>query len=318
MDERNAARTRPSGMNTWRAGCGESRTSGSEGGPGKPTSREADRAPRPDPYTEHPTREGKVYCAVVLDTFSRKVVGWSIDAAQTATLVTNALNMAVNSRQPTVETVIHSDHGVQYTSWVFTRRVHESGLLPSMGSIGDCYDNGMMESFWGRMQTELLNRRRWKTRIELANAIFSTWRSFTTGNDATARWACSARLSMKDFGPSPCPSHETNYGGSTQPGVHHTPEAWSSTFSRIIPASCGRTFSRSLRRHRAIIHSCLPMVRRVSCDHEMWARTRTSLQAEPTGRSLLGRQTMSNADLLVRPSWTMVRRRSYAIRAGAL
>jgi putative transposase len=121
--------------------------------------------------TEHPTREGKVYCAVVLDTYSRKVVGWSIDAAQTATLVTNALGMAINNRQPG-GTVIHSDHGTQYTSWVFTRRIHEAGLVPSMGSIGDCYDNGMMESFWGRMQTELLNRRHWKTRIELANAIF--------------------------------------------------------------------------------------------------------------------------------------------------
>ncbi|MEV1329878.1 IS3 family transposase [Micromonospora costi] len=121
--------------------------------------------------TEHPTREGKVYCAVVLDTFSRRVVGWSIDAAQTATLVTNALSMAISNRQPT-GTVIHSDHGVQFTSWAFTRRVQEAGLAPSMGSIGDCYDNGMIESFWGRMQTELLNRRRWRTRIELANAIF--------------------------------------------------------------------------------------------------------------------------------------------------
>ncbi|TDB73606.1 IS3 family transposase [Micromonospora sp. KC723] len=121
--------------------------------------------------TEHPTREGKVYCAVVLDTFSRKVVGWSIDATQTATLVTNALSMAISNRQP-AGTVIHSDHGVQFTSWAFTRRVQESGLAPSMGSIGDCYDNGMIESFWGRMQTELLNRRRWRTRVELANAIF--------------------------------------------------------------------------------------------------------------------------------------------------
>ncbi|WP_344142602.1 integrase core domain-containing protein, partial [Polymorphospora rubra] len=60
----------------------------------------------------------------------------------------------------------------QFTSWAFTRRVQEAGLAPSMGTIGDCYDNGMMESFWGRMQTELLNRRRWRTRIELANAIF--------------------------------------------------------------------------------------------------------------------------------------------------
>ena len=91
--------------------------------------------------TEHPTREGKVYCAVVLDTFSRKVVGWSIDAAQTATLVTNALSMAISNRQPS-GTVIHSDHGVQFGSWVFTRRVQEAGLAPSMGSIGDCYDNG--------------------------------------------------------------------------------------------------------------------------------------------------------------------------------
>lgn len=90
--------------------------------------------------TEHPTREGKVYCAVVLDVFSRKVVGWSIDSTQTASLVTNALGMAIDSRRPTAGTLIHSDHGVQFTSWTFTRRVHESGLIPSMGSIGDCYD----------------------------------------------------------------------------------------------------------------------------------------------------------------------------------
>ncbi len=68
--------------------------------------------------------------------------------------------------------MIHSDHGVQFTSWAFTRRALESGLVPSMGSIGDCYDNAMIESFWGRMQTELLNRRKWRTRLELANAIF--------------------------------------------------------------------------------------------------------------------------------------------------
>jgi transposase InsO family protein len=122
--------------------------------------------------TEHPTREGKMYCAVVLDTYSRRVVGWSIDATQTAALVTNALSMAIANRSPTPGTVIHSDHGVRFTSWAFTRRALDSGLVPSMGSIGDCYDNAMMESFWGRVQTELLNRRRRRTRIELANAIF--------------------------------------------------------------------------------------------------------------------------------------------------
>jgi putative transposase len=122
--------------------------------------------------TEHPTREGKVYCCVVLDVFSRKVVGWSIDSSQTAALVTNALSMALQNRRPTTSTIIHSDHGVQFTSWVFTERAKASGLTPSMGSIGDCYDNAVIESFWGRVQTELLNRQRWKTRIELANAIF--------------------------------------------------------------------------------------------------------------------------------------------------
>jgi transposase InsO family protein len=87
---------------------------------------------------EHPIREGKVHCAVVLDAFSRKVVGWSIDASQTAALVTNALGMAIGHRTPTADTVIHSDHGVQFTSWAFTCRAKDSGLLPSMGSIGDC------------------------------------------------------------------------------------------------------------------------------------------------------------------------------------
>jgi putative transposase len=122
--------------------------------------------------TEHPTMEGKVYCAVVLDAFSRRVVGWSIDVSPTAALATNALGMAIASRRPVARTLIHSDHGTPFTSWAFTERGKRSGLLPSMGSIGDCFDNAVVESFWARMQVELLNRRRWRTRIELANAIF--------------------------------------------------------------------------------------------------------------------------------------------------
>ncbi len=121
--------------------------------------------------TEHPTREGKVYCAVVLDVFSRRVVGWSIEAAPTAALVTNALGMSIQQRSP-VGTVIHSDQGTQFTSWAFTRRAIDSGLVPSMGSVGDCFDNAVIESFWSRMQVELLDRQRWRTRVELANAIF--------------------------------------------------------------------------------------------------------------------------------------------------
>ena len=122
--------------------------------------------------TEHRTREGKLYCCVVLDTHSRRVVGWSIDATASATLTTNALSMAIENRRPPHGLVIHSDHGTQFTSWTFTHRAQRSRLLPSMGTVGDCYDNAVIESFWGRMQTELLNRQRWRTRVELANAIF--------------------------------------------------------------------------------------------------------------------------------------------------
>ena len=122
--------------------------------------------------TEHPTREGKVFCCVVLDTFSRRVVGWSIDSLPTAALVTNALGMAISSRNPDAGTLIHSDQGTQFTSWAFTHRAKASGLVPSMGSIGDCYDNAMIEAFWSRVQVELLDRQTWRTRIELANAIF--------------------------------------------------------------------------------------------------------------------------------------------------
>jgi putative transposase len=81
--------------------------------------------------------------------------------------------MAIEQREAARgETVIHSDHGTQFTSWAFTERARQSGLVPSMGSIGDCYDNAMIEACWSRMQVKLLDIRRWKTRVELANAIF--------------------------------------------------------------------------------------------------------------------------------------------------
>src|SRR6266496_1796333 len=79
---------------------------------------------------------------------------------------------APDQGRPTDSTVIHSDQGTQFTSWAFTRRAVDSGLLPSMGSVGDCFDNAVMEAFWSRMQVELLDRKRWSTRVELANAMF--------------------------------------------------------------------------------------------------------------------------------------------------
>ncbi len=80
--------------------------------------------------------------------------------------------MAISNRDHDPTTVIHSDRGTQFTSWTFSEKIREAGLMPSMGAVGTPYDNAMIESFWARMQVELFNRRRWKTRVELANAIF--------------------------------------------------------------------------------------------------------------------------------------------------
>lgn len=121
--------------------------------------------------TEHPTREGKLYCAVVLDAFSRMIVGWAIDTTQTTRLVTDALSMAVHRRGPHQGLILHSDRGVQFTSWTFSQKIRDAGIAPSMGAVGSPYDNAMVEAFRGRMQVELLNRARWKTRVDLATAI---------------------------------------------------------------------------------------------------------------------------------------------------
>jgi len=123
--------------------------------------------------TEHSTGDGKVYLAVVLDAWSRRVVGWSIADHIRSELVVDALQMAVWRRQPPEhQTVAHSDHGTQYTSWAFGRRLRSAGLLGSMGSIGDAYDNSVAESFFGTLQRELLDEHRWESRDQLAHALF--------------------------------------------------------------------------------------------------------------------------------------------------
>jgi putative transposase len=123
--------------------------------------------------TEHPTREGKVYLAAVLDVYARRIVGWSIADHLRAELVVDALEMARWRRRPAPgRTVLHSDRGSQYTSWAFGHRLREAGLLGSMGRVGSAYDNAMMESFFSTLQRELLDRRQWATRKELASAIF--------------------------------------------------------------------------------------------------------------------------------------------------
>jgi putative transposase len=124
--------------------------------------------------TEHPTRTGKIYLAIVLDAWSRRVVGWSIADHMRADVVVDAITMATWRRRPPAgQTIAHSDHGAQYTSWAFGQRLRAAGVLGSMGSIGDAFDNAMAESFFSTMQRELFNTRAiWPSKEVLAAAIF--------------------------------------------------------------------------------------------------------------------------------------------------
>jgi putative transposase len=123
--------------------------------------------------TEHPSDDGRVYLAVVIDAWNRQVVGHSIADHLRAELVVDALDMACWRQRPVAgQTVHHSDHGTQYTSWAFGQRLRSAGLLGSMGTVGDALDNAVAESFFATLQTELLDRRRWSSRRQLAQAIF--------------------------------------------------------------------------------------------------------------------------------------------------
>lgn len=119
-----------------------------------------------------PTWVGFIYLAVVIDVWSRRVVGWSIGEHMTSDLVLAALNMALQQRRPT-SVIHHSDQGSQYTSLAFGNRCREMGVHPSMGSVGDAYDNAMAESFFASLECELIARRSFKTRTEARLAAFS-------------------------------------------------------------------------------------------------------------------------------------------------
>jgi len=119
-----------------------------------------------------PTRVGFLYLAAVLDVWSRRVVGWAMAAHLRTELVLDALDMAVEQRRPG-SVIHHSDQGSQYTSLAFGARCEELGIRPSMGSVGDCYDNAMCESFFATLECELLDRSRFETHVEARRAIFS-------------------------------------------------------------------------------------------------------------------------------------------------
>ena len=118
-----------------------------------------------------PTAAGFLYLSVVLDAFSRRVVGWSMASHLRTELVLAALEMALDQRRP--EGVIHhSDQGSQYTSVAFGQRCREVGVRPSMGSVGDCFDNAMCESFFATLECELLDRERFATRDDARLTVF--------------------------------------------------------------------------------------------------------------------------------------------------
>ena len=118
-----------------------------------------------------PTWVGFLYLAVVLDVFSRRIVGWKMDVHLRTELVMDALDMAIFQRQPR-SVIHHSDQGCQYTSIAFGQRCREAGVRPSMGSVGDAYDNAMCESFFSTLERELLDRRILRSPAEARSLIF--------------------------------------------------------------------------------------------------------------------------------------------------
>lgn len=118
-----------------------------------------------------PTDEGTLYLAAVLDVFSRYAVGWAMAARLGSHLVRTALEMAYAQRRPK-RIIHHSDHGSEYTAVAFSSRCRELGITMSMGSVGDCFDNAMMESFFSSLEAEVLDRYHFKTREEARAKIF--------------------------------------------------------------------------------------------------------------------------------------------------
>jgi putative transposase len=118
-----------------------------------------------------PTGTSFLFLAVVLDAWSRRIVGWAMASKPRSQLVLDALNMAVQQRRPT-NVIHHSDQGVQYTSLAFGKRCVEMKVRPSMGSAGDCYDNALCESFFATLECELIDRCSFQSHAHARSEIF--------------------------------------------------------------------------------------------------------------------------------------------------
>jgi putative transposase len=136
------------------------------------------------------TWEGFLYLAVVVDAYSRRVVGWAMADHLRTELILDAVGMAIQHRRPARDQVIHhSDRGTQYTSFEFGRTLRSCGVLASMGSVADCYDNAMAETFFATLKTELVYTRAWPSRHELEMEVFSYIEGASTTLAAgTAAW----------------------------------------------------------------------------------------------------------------------------------
>ena len=119
-----------------------------------------------------PTWAGFVFLAVVIDCFTRRIVGWTVASHMRTSLVLDALAMAVHRQRVAPGVIHHSDQGSQYTSGEFERACRQLGVLRSMGSVADCYDNAMVESFFATLEKELLDRHRFATGHQARTAIF--------------------------------------------------------------------------------------------------------------------------------------------------
>ena len=124
------------------------------------------------------TADGFVYLASIIDLFSRRIVGWSVADNTTADLTLTALKRAISSRNPPAGLIHHSDRGSQYASRAYRAKLDDHGIICSMSAKGDCWDNAVAESFFGRLKVELIHRFRWESKAHAMGKIEIYIRSF--------------------------------------------------------------------------------------------------------------------------------------------